>query len=55
MSKKLLLIVNPTAGKRKATDYLPQIVGKLEKADFEVQTRYTEIDKNAKPINVVRL
>ena len=47
MSKKLLLIVNPTAGKRKATEYLPQIVGKLEKADFEVQTRYTEIDKNA--------
>ena len=47
MSKKLLLIVNPTAGKRKATEYLPQIVSKLEKADFEVETRYTEIDKNA--------
>ncbi len=47
MSKKLLLIVNPTAGKRKATEYLPQIVSKLEKAGFEVQTRYTEIDKNA--------
>lgn len=52
MSKKLLLIVNPTAGKRKATDYLPQIVGKLEKADFQIETRYTEIDKNATAITL---
>lgn len=52
MSKKILLIVNPTAGKRKATDYLPQIVGKLEKAGFETETRYTEIDKNATAITL---
>ena len=47
MSKKLLLIVNPTAGKRRGIDCVPQVVEKLEKADFEVETRYTEIDKNA--------
>ncbi len=47
MSKKLLLIVNPTAGKRRAVDYLPKIEKKLEDADFQVETRYTEIDKNA--------
>jgi len=45
--KKLLLIVNPTAGKRRAMDYLPEISGKFIKAGFEVETRYTEIDKNA--------
>lgn len=45
--KQLLLIVNPTAGKRRATDYLPQITKKFEEANFEVETRYTEIDKNA--------
>ena len=47
MSKKLLLIVNPTAGKRRAVDYLPKIEKKLEDADFQVEIRYTEIDKNA--------
>ena len=47
MSKKLLLIVNPTAGKRRAVDYLPKIEKKLQDADFQVETRYTEIDKNA--------
>lgn len=45
--KKLLLIINPIAGKRKAVEYLLQIVEKFEKADFEVEVRYTEIDKNA--------
>lgn len=47
MSKELLLIVNPTAGKRKAVDYLPKIEKKLVDAGFKVETRYTEIDKNA--------
>lgn len=47
MSKRLLLIVNATAGKRRANEYLPKIVGKFENADFKVETRYTEIDKNA--------
>ena len=47
MSKKLVLIVNPTAGKRRAVDYLPKIEKKFEDADFQVETRYTEIDKNA--------
>ena len=50
--KKLLLIVNPTAGKKKATDYLPQITKKFESADFQVETRYTEIDKNATAVTL---
>lgn len=50
--KKLLLIVNPTAGKRRAIDYLPQITKKFEDADFEVQTRYTEVDKNATAVTL---
>ncbi len=52
MSKKLLLIVNSAAGKRRANEYLPKIVGKLENAGFNVETRYTEIDKNATAIVV---
>ncbi len=47
MSKKLLLIINPIAGKRKSVDFLPKIVKKLEKADYSVSVKYTEIDKNA--------
>jgi YegS/Rv2252/BmrU family lipid kinase len=47
MSKNLLLIINPIAGKRKSVDFLPKIVKKLEDADYAVSVRYTEIDKNA--------
>lgn len=47
MSKSLLLIVNPIAGKRHAVDYQPEIVEKFQEAGYEVQVRYTEIDKNA--------
>lgn len=46
MSKSLLLIVNATAGKRRANEYLPMIAGKLDGAGFEVEIRYTAIDKN---------
>ncbi len=47
MKKSLLLIVNPIAGKRHAVDYQPEIVEKFQKAGYDVQVRYTEIDKNA--------
>ena len=47
MAKSLLLIVNPIAGKRHAVDYQPEIVEKFQEAGYEVQVRYTEIDKNA--------
>lgn len=47
MSKNLLLIINPIAGKRKSVDFLPKITKKLEAADYNVSVKYTEIDKNA--------
>lgn len=47
MTKSLLLIVNPIAGKRHAVDYQPKIVEKFQQAGYEVQVRYTEIHKNA--------
>lgn len=47
MAKSLLLIVNPIAGKRHAVDYQPEIVDKFQEAGYDVQVRYTEIDKNA--------
>lgn len=47
MSKSLLLIINPIAGKRHAVDYQPEIVEKFEEAGYDVQVRYTEIHKNA--------
>ena len=47
MSKSLLLIVNPIAGKRHGVDYQPKIVKMFKEADYNVQVRYTEIDKNA--------
>ena len=47
MTKSLLLIVNPIAGKRHAVDYQPVLVEKFQEAGYEVQVRYTEIDKNA--------
>lgn len=50
--KKILLIVNPIAGKRHATDYLPQITKKFENAGYEVETRYTEIDENATAVTL---
>lgn len=47
MQKKLLLIVNPIAGKCKAVDKIPLITELFEKADFSVECRYTERYKNA--------
>lgn len=45
--KKLLLIINPTAGKKRGIDFLPEIVKRFQDVGFDVETRYTEIDKNA--------
>ena len=50
MTKKLLLIINPIAGKKRGVDCLPQVVSKLAESGFEVETQYTEIDKNATAI-----
>ena len=47
MAKSLLLIINPVAGKRNATEYQPKIMKEFEDAGYEVQVRYTEINKNA--------
>lgn len=47
MAKRLLLIVNPIAGKCRATEYLPQIKKKLEDAGFEIRVQYTEKERNA--------
>lgn len=47
MAKSLLLIINPVAGKRNATDYQPKIMKKFQEAGYEVCVRYTEIYKNA--------
>ena len=47
MSKNLLLIINPIAGKKHGIDYQPKIVEKFREADYEVSVRYTEKDKNA--------
>lgn len=47
MAKKLLLIVNPIAGRRHGINYQPKIEKMFKEADYDVQVRYTEIDKNA--------
>jgi YegS/Rv2252/BmrU family lipid kinase len=47
MTKSLLLIINPVAGKRNATEYQPEIIKKLQAAGYDVQVKYTEIHKNA--------
>lgn len=45
--KKLLLIINPIAGKKRGIDFLPEIVNRFQDVGYQVETRYTEIDKNA--------
>ncbi len=47
MTKSLLLIINPIAGKCRAVDYQPEITKKFKEAGYEVQVKYTELDKNA--------
>jgi YegS/Rv2252/BmrU family lipid kinase len=47
MAKSLLLIINPVAGKRNATEYQPGIMEKFQEAGYEIQVKYTEIYKNA--------
>lgn len=45
--KKLLFIINPIAGKKRGIDFLPEIVNRFQDVGYQVETRYTEIDKNA--------
>lgn len=47
MSKSLLLIINPIAGKKHGIDYQPKIVETFKEADYDVSVRYTEKEKNA--------
>lgn len=46
-TKKLLLIINPTAGKRLAKDYTLRIINKFDAAGYHVTTCCTQINKNA--------
>lgn len=46
-TKKLLLIINPTAGKRLAKDNTLRIINKFDAAGYHVTTCCTQIDKNA--------
>lgn len=45
--KKLLLVINPTAGKRLAKDYTLRIINKFDTAGYHVTTCCTQINKNA--------
>ncbi|MBQ7740294.1 MAG: diacylglycerol kinase family lipid kinase [Eubacterium sp.] len=47
MNKKLLLIVNPISGRKKAGQYMPSIITKFDDADFDVKTVCTLKEKNA--------
>lgn len=46
-TKKLLLIINPTAGKRLAKENTLRIINKFDAAGYHVTTCCTQIDKNA--------
>ena len=48
--KKMLLIVNPISGKKKAGQYLDDIVARFEQAGFEVRCELTLKEKNAEAI-----
>lgn len=52
--KKLLLIINPTAGKRLAADYTLRIINKFDAAGYYVTTCCTQINKNACDIVINR-
>ena len=45
--KQLLLIINPTAGKRKAEKHLPEIVGVFENAGYDVCMHITSCHGDA--------
>ena len=44
MNKKMLLIVNPKAGKGTIEKKLPKIIKNFEKRGYEAKTVYTKID-----------
>ena len=45
--KKLLLIVNPVSGQKKAKNYVADMITAFEMASYEVKTVLTEKDRNA--------
>lgn len=53
-NKKILLIINPTAGKRLAKDYALRVINKFDAAGYHVTTCCTQINKNASEIVVNR-
>lgn len=52
MEKKLLLIVNPKAGKGTIKKKLPKIIKNFEKRGYKAKTVYTKIDY--KPADILR-
>lgn len=52
--KKMLLIINPTAGKRLVKDYALNVINKFDAAGYHVTTCCTQINKNACDIVVNR-
>lgn len=47
---KILMIVNPKAGKAKSDKYVPKIIKFFEKIDCQVDIKYTTIENNATKI-----
>lgn len=47
MKYKILVIVNPKAGKGKFKRYIPELKEKFEKKNYEIDIIYTTIDNNA--------
>lgn len=50
MKKEILIIVNPSAGRGKASKYIPEICDNLEKKDFDVEIVYTSEENNGEKI-----
>ena len=50
MKKEVLIIVNPSAGRVKASKYIPEICDNLEKKDFDVEIIYTSEENNGEKI-----
>lgn len=50
MDKKILLIVNPKAGKGTIKRKLPKIIGNFSKQGYDIETCYTKLDYKPKDI-----
>lgn len=47
MKFKVLVIVNPMAGRKKIKKYIPQIIENFKKSNFEAKVEYTTVEKDA--------